>query len=209
MSKRICVEASKAAGSCVRGVIDLGRRTGKVGEAVKRCAEATADATKRLCAKIGNLFKRVSTDGQLAAWTEKQKDIFLQLGEQVFLGYQQKIENLLEQENIKRLLEQASECEKRKSEIKEAIAEQKRKMDEIEIFKRAEENLKSQDPRMRRVAIRVLERLSDKKAIPLLTKALEDPDPEVKERAAEVLHKLINSMKEEKPQPEQQPQLPG
>lgn len=204
MSKQICVEAGKAAGSCVRGVVELTRKTGKVGEVVKKCAVSTVDATKRFCAKVGNLFKRVSTDGQLAAWTEKQKDVFLQLGEQVFLGYQQRIENLLEQENIKNLLEQASECEKHKSEIKEAIVEQKRKMDEIVIFKRAKENLESQDPRMRRVAIRVFERLGDRKAIPLLTKALEDPDEEVRKHAREVLHKLINSAKQEKPEQQSQ-----
>jgi HEAT repeat protein len=192
MGKQICVQAGKTAGSCVRGVVSVSKKTGKVGTLIKKCVDSTANATIRMCARLGNLCKSISTDGQLAAWDEKQKDVYLRLGEEIFRGIKEKPESLLEQENVKNLLEQAGENESHIQEIKEATALQKHKMDGIAIFKQAKDNLQSKDPRMRRVAIRLFDRLGDKKAIPLLTKALEDPDSEVRERAARVLHKFAD-----------------
>ena len=190
----------------MRGVVLVSKKTGKVGALIKKCVDSTANATGRMCARLGNLCKSISTDGQLAAWDEKQKEVYLQLGEEIFRGIREKPENLLEQENVKNLLERAGENESHIQEIKEATALQKHKMDGIAIFKQAKDNLQSKDPRMRRVAIRLFERLGDKKAIPLLTGALEDPDSEVRERAARVLHGFVGTAKESDVPAEQVPE---
>ena len=66
-------------------------------------------------------------------------------------------------------------------------------MDALAIFKRAKSNLSSENPRVRKVAIRVMGKLGDRNAIPYINNMLEDSDPAVRAKAAEVLHMLVDS----------------
>ena len=179
MNKEICIRA----GSCVTGILN-------------KCIGSVEFAARKMCARIGGMFKRISTNDQIAACDEKQKEMYEQLGKQIFRGIKEKNENLLGQEKIKELVTQLSESERHAQKIEEVIAQRKRKMDEIVIFKQAKNNLQSNDPGMRRVAIRVFGRLGDKRAIPLLTRALEDPDGNVRECASQILHGFVDIVKE-------------
>jgi HEAT repeat protein len=183
MDKEICIRTGKTACSCITEILN-------------KCIGSAGFAARKMSAGIGGMFKRISADDQIAACDEKQKEMYGQLGQQIFRGIKEKNENLLEQEKIKELVTQLSESERNVQKIEEVIAQRKRKMDEIVIFKQAKNNLQSNDPGMRRVAIRVFGRLGDKRAIPLLTRALEDPDDNVRECASQILHGFVDIVKE-------------
>jgi len=195
VAKEICEKISNKVANCVRATFPICKGFGKVGELTKKGAETIFFSIKRLSAKLGNLRKRVSAESRFASYDEKQKVVLSELGGEVFYGLEDNKKDLLGHEPVKDLLKEARQYETSKREIKEEINLQKRRMDELAIFRRATLDLESDDPRIRRVAIRVLKRLDNKNAIPYLMKCLEDPDPEVRKKAQEALHSSLNSIK--------------
>jgi len=196
MAKEICEKVSNAAASCVRRTMFLRKGFEKMRNLTKKSADSLSYSFKRMKAKMGNLRKRVKDESRLASCDEKQKTVFAELGREVFYGNDDKKNNAIELEQVKKLLKEAKDYEKQKQEIMDEISIQKRKMDEIVIFRKAILNLENSDPRIRRVAIRVLDRLGSREAVSYLTRALEDTDPEVRHRAREVLHKLLEDIKD-------------
>jgi len=200
MDKKVCVTAGKTAGSVVRGAADLTesvrKGTSVIGQTLVSTCKATGQVLHEVSLKIGNLCSRVKTDSHFAYWESKQKEVFHKLGKELFILKESEKTDILEDKKVKELIEEAHSHEKEMQKIKDEMALQRQKMELAITLKRAEEDLKSTDPRIRRVAIRVLERIGAKEAIPYLTKALNDPDMEVRTRASEVMHKLINTVEQ-------------
>lgn len=203
MGKEICVKAGKTAGGVVRYVVDTIKKTGKIGnsigETISTGAKAVAEGWQSCCTGFDNFCKRIRYGSKTAAFESKQKDVFTRIGEKVFVEKELKKEedsNILEDIEMKEFLEKASSHEKEIQKIKDELAIQKQKMDTIAVIKRAKEDLENKDARIRRVAIRVLERVGTKEVIPYLSNVLNDPDSEVRERASDVMHKLVEKFKE-------------
>lgn len=206
--KEICIKAGATAGSIVRCLIDSVKKTGKAGESVVEAtgtlAKATSKECKTLCSKVDNFCKRIGYGGKVAGWESKQKEVFMKIGEKIFdekeLKHTASSSDILEEKEIKELLKNARIYEEEIQKLKDEIALQKQKMDTLAIIKRAEEDIERDDPRIRRVAVRVLERIGTRDVIPLITKALADPDSEVRQRAAEVMHRLADKFKVKVPE---------
>ena len=211
MDKQVCVTAGKTAGSVVRGASNLTesvrKGTSVISQTLVSTCKATGQILQEVSLKIGNLCSRVKTDSHFAYWENKQKETFHKFGQEIFRLTESGETNVLESKNIKELLEEARNCEKEMQKIKDEMAVQRQKMELAITLKRAETDLKSTDPRIRRVAIRVLERVGVKEAIPYLTGALNDPDMEVRTRASDVMHKLINATGESVQQAENAEQV--
>ena len=182
---------SNTAARFVRLTFSVFKSARKVGKLIKRGTSSVSYSAKRLRAKLVKLPKRISAESHCASFDEKQKTVFSELGKEVFYGLEGKRKDVLRVEIVKDLLKEAHNYESRKQEVRDKLSSQKRKIDEMVIFRRAILDLEHNDPRIRRVAIGVLKRLSNKDAIPYLTKSLEDPDPGVRERAREVLHLFL------------------
>lgn len=200
MAKEVCVKAGKAAGAVVRetaGVtVSIRKGSAAIGQTVVSTVKATGQAMQEVALKLGNLCSRVRTDSKLAYWETKQKEAFGKFGQEIFGLIETNVPAVFEEQKVKELLEEIRSCEKEIQSIKDEMAAQKQKIEIAMTMKRAESDLKSQDPRIRRVAIRILERIGNKDVLPHLTNALNDPDKEVRTRAAEVIHKLVNVARE-------------
>ncbi len=209
MAKKICERISNTAGRFVRltfSVVKSGRKAGKL---IRRTTTSVSYSAKRLRAKLVKLPKRISAEGHFASFDEKQKSVFSELGKEVFYGLEGKRKDVLSVEIVKDLLKEAHNYESSKQKIRDKLSSQKRKIDEIVIFRRATLDLEHDDPRVRRVAIGVLKRLSNKAAIPYLTKSLEDADPGVRERAREVLHLFLKKRRKSDEMGKKQKENPG
>ena len=199
MAKKVCVEAGKVAGSIVRSAADVtesvSKGTSVISQVIASTCKATGQALHEVTLKIGNLCSHLKTNSHFAYWETKQKEAFHKFGQEIFNLIVSEKPDVLEDKKVKELFEEAQNCEKEMQKIKDEMAIQRQKMEIAITLKRAEADLKSDDPRIRRVAIRVLERIGVKEAIPYLTVALNDADLEVRTRASEVMHKLVNSVK--------------
>lgn len=191
-----CVLVGKLVGSAYR---KMAEQTRKIRYFLGRAAGTVAEEVRVMTAKFGNLFKRVKTDGQLAHWEMKQKDDFAELGEEIFRLKEAELDSLFKEESILKILEQLKQDQAKLKEVKDAVYGQRRRMEEIIIFRHALDKLKNPEARVRRVALRVLERLGKKEAIPHLVNLLEDPDPEVRQRARDIIQVLTASA--ERPAP--------
>jgi len=191
----MCEKIGNTAARCVHLTFSVYKSVGRVGKLVGKTAGSVSYSFKRTWAKLNNLCKRVSAESRLASFDEKQRAVFSDLGKKVFHRLEEKGQDALSDDSVKKLLEEAHEYESRKGQIRNSMTLQKRRMDEIVIFRRATLDLQNEDPRVRRVAVRVLKRLGNRSAIPHLTKSLEDTDPEVRKVAKEALHVLVNEQK--------------
>jgi len=82
------------------------------------------------------------------------------------------------------------ECDDDIRKVKDELASKKRRWN----LKRRSEGLadiRSEDIKTRRVAVRILERIAGKSMIPVLTEVLNDPDPESPLPRVKGLHRLI------------------
>mgnify|MGYP001558279115 CR=1 FL=1 len=196
--KEVCITAGKTAGGIVHCFIDSLKKTGKVGETVIKvtdlCIKTTYKGYKTVVTKTDNFFKRIGYGGNLACWESKQKDVFMKLGEKLFnekkSNQDKSSGNIIKGEEVEGLLEKAKTCENEIQNIKDKIAIQSKKMDDIAIIKRAKKDMENKDARVRKVALRILERVGTKEVIPIISWALSDPDSEVKQRAVEIIARL-------------------
>ena len=209
MTKEICEKISNTAARFVRLTFSAFKSARKVGKLVKRGTSSVSYSAKRLRAKLVKLPKRISAESHFASFDEKQKSVFSELGKEVFYGLEGERKDVLSVEIVRDLLKEAHNYESRKQEIRDKLSSQKRKIDEVVIFRRAILDLEYDDPRVRRVAIGVLKRLSNKAAIPYLTKSLEDPDPGVRERAREVLHLFLKRPRKSEKTDRKEKENPG
>lgn len=187
--KGTCVAVGKCVGSTYRKVVE---KTSGLRHFFGKVTRSVGEETKVILAKVGNLFKRVKHDGHLAHWEMKQKDNFARFGEEIFRIKEAELDTMITDKDVKKIVEQIKEDQSHIQQIKDAMYAQKRHMEETLMFKRAVDELTSPESRMRRVALRVMERLGKKEAIPYLVKLLEDPDQEVRDRAREVIQKLTS-----------------
>ena len=185
--KGICVMVGKCVGSTYRKVIE---KTNSFMLFLGKASQSAGEEIREMFAKSDNLFRRVKNDGQLAHWEMKQKDNFAKFGEEVYRLKEAEINKLFKEGNVKQILEQIKKDQVQIDEIKDAMYAQQKRMSEIIIFKRALVELKSPEAHTRRVALRVMERINKKEAIPHLVNVLSDPDPEVRDRARELIQKL-------------------
>lgn len=199
MSKQICVEAGKVAGKVVRTTAGATQKAcgglASVGKSINPMVKSICDSTKNLCSKLGHLFSRVRKDSRLAVLEVRQKDVFQKIGQEVFSLLDSGKKDILENESAKDLLKEAGNYEKEMQKVKDEISLRMQKMEEREIFNRAKTELRDPDPRKRRIAIRILERIGTTEVLPILSECLRDSDNEVKSRAAITIEKIVGNLK--------------
>jgi len=178
--------------------------TGKVCEVTGRVAGSVVRKTTRgleeakgravaICRKVSSICKPAT-----ARIEEKRRDAFARLGAEAWNLYQAKVfKSIFQQEKVKKLVGELEQYEKEIQKEKEAIAAQKKTGWHRALLRKASTELKSKDPKVREAAIRALDKLGDKAAIPYLNRVLEDPDAQVRRSAADVLHKLVDISGEE------------
>jgi len=193
---KVCVKAGKVAGTVVR-------KTNKGVEKVK-------GGTMTICKKVGDIC-----GSRLRRLKTKKKKAVSKLGVEIWGLYEGKIfKSVFEQDRVKELVSEIEGYDKEIQELKKEIETRRKEKERRAIIKAARADLKSKDPGIRKAAIRVLDKLGDKSSIPYLNKVLDDPEKEVRESAAKVLHKLVNTVastapvtEEEKlPEPEEENQ---
>lgn len=184
-----CVAVGKYVGSTYRMI---GEKTRRIRHFLGKAVQAVAEEVKVITAKFGNLFKKVKTESQLAHWEMKQKDDFAKLGEEIFRLKEAELDSMFKEESILDILDQVKKDQTKLEEVKGVVYAQKKRMEEIIVFRHAVERLKNPEARARRVALRVLERLGKKEAIPHLVNLLEDPDPEVRKRVRDMIQELTS-----------------
>lgn len=214
MAKQISVQAGKIAGEVVRTTSQITKQTSAGCSIISRffysAVEAMNSAMKDVCARFGNLFTRIKEDSRLAVLETKQKDSLQELGKEVFSLFKDQEERVFENDKVKEFLSQVQNYENEIQKVKDEIAVQKQKMEERAIIERVKKELKSDNPRTRKVAIRILERIGNKEEIlELLSHNLNDPDPEVRVRVAELVHKLVNESVQQAPSQEPQQVQPA
>jgi hypothetical protein len=185
--KGTCVAAGKCVGTTYRKVSE---ETQKFGMFLEKSFQTVREEMKMIFARMGNLFKRVKTDGKLAHWEMKQRDNFAKLGEEIYRKKKSELNKLFNEENLKDIFAQIETDEEKIHEMKGINDKQRRRMEEMILFKHAIKELKSSEVKMRRVALRVLERLGKKEAISYLVELLNDPEPEIRSKASEIIQDL-------------------
>ena len=185
-----CVAIGKCSGSAYRSMAE---KSSRVGHYLDKAAKAVAAEAHMLWMRFGNLFKAIKTDSQLAHWEMKRKDDFAKLGEEIFRHKEPEIEHLIPDEDFQAIVSRVREDQDRIRSIEGEKSAQHRRMREMSVFKHATAQLDSSDPRMRRAALRVLERMGRTDAIPHISRLLHDLDDEVRARARAVIQKLSHS----------------
>lgn len=171
----VCEVAGEVAGTIVR-------------KATKGLEKVKAK-TVTICEKVGSVCKK-----RIARLERKKKDAFTRLGVELWNLYQKKVlKSVFEQNKVKKLI---VELEGHEGEIQriETEMEVKKKMREKRAsLRKAKADLKDEDPRVRKAAIRTLYKIGGNTAIPYLNKALDDSDEEIRESAASILQKLVDT----------------
>jgi len=177
----VCVKAGKAAGTIVR----------KTNEGVEKVKGGAMTICKKVGDICGSRLRRLKT---------KKKKAVGKLGTEIWNLYEGKIfKSVFEQDGVKELVSEIEDYDKEIQELKKEIETRRKEKERRAIIKAARADLKSKDPGIRKAAIRVLDKLADKSSIPYLNKVLDDPEKEVRESAAKVLHKLVNTVAAESP----------
>lgn len=185
--QEICDDFSEAADNAVRKTMKMLERMkgGFISSLIK-----SEEVTMTICEKISNLCKKQAS----TAYTKKNEAI-AKLGAEVWALYQDKVfKSIFQQDNVKKLIEELEVYEKEVREIEEKILAEKKEKERREKLRKAVSDIRSDDPRVKRSAIRVMEKIGGKEAIPYLNEVLDDPVSEVRESAARVLHKLVNDV---------------
>lgn len=193
MTTTICDAAGKAGGSVVKGTMDVTKyvknKVLAVGEKMKKAVRAVKNKIWSLCCKA-------KTKEDLSYWESQQKEVLQKIGQEVLTGTKLNASSVLEEKKVKAMIDDAQEIDKEIQKVKNEQALQKQKMELEETVERAKSDLKSENKKDRRVAVRILERIATRSMIPYLTELLSDSDPEVRSRASKTINKLVNSTEE-------------
>lgn len=192
--KGICVSVGKCVGSTYQATVGT---TTRVAFFFSNVVRTVADETTGICSRIGNLFKRVKGDSRLAHWEVKRKDDFAELGGEIYKLKGKNLESILEEEKVKKILEKVEEDQSEIQKIKDAITDQHKKMQRMVVYKHSMRQLQNPEPNVRRAALRVLERLNDRRAVPEVVALLSDPDAGVRAQARQVIHKIAGPKEKE------------
>jgi len=177
---KICEAAGKAAGTVAR----------KTEEGLGKVKEGTST----ICGRLGNLC-----GFELARLEKKREQIIAELGNEVWCLYHDKIyKSVFEQDTVKELVSKLNACEKEIKRIENELEAQRKKKEKKAALKEALSELKNKDPKVRKAAIRVIEKMNGNDAVKYLNKALKDKDSEVRKRAAEALKSVVNRTKSRK-----------
>ena len=188
--RSLCVVVGKYVGSACRKTVE---KTGTVRNFLGKAVKSVTGEARVMAVRVGNLFKKVKTNSQLAHWEMRQKDGFSKLGEEMFRAKGEEITRLFKDANVKKIVQQVQNSQGRIQNIKNEINGQQKRMDDLVMFRHATGELRNPDSRMRLVALRVLGKLGKREAIPCLVKLLDDPHQMVRRRASEVIQKLTKS----------------
>lgn len=182
-----CVAMGKCSGSMYRAVAENGSRIGRYMDAAAR---TVTDEARMMWLRLGNLVKSIKTNSQLAHWELKRKDDFAKLGEELFRRKESELERLVPDEDFKAVLQRVRKAQDRIRGIEDDRQAQNKRMREMTVFRHAAAQLRSPEPRIRRAALRVLEKLNRSEALPHIASLLKDPDDEVRARAREAINKI-------------------
>jgi len=172
-----------------------GRVAGSVARKTTAGLEKTKGRTATLCRKVSSICKPAT-----ARIEEKRRDVFARLGAETWNLYQAKVfKSVFQQEKVKKLVEEIEQYEEEIQKEKEAIVAQKKTEWHRALLRKARTDLKSKDAKTREATIRALDKLGDRAAIPYLDRVLNDPDAQVRRRAVDALHKLVDISGEEAP----------
>lgn len=195
---KICLTAGKVAGGIARKTAGIRSRIGGVclntSKGIKKICSEMAESPVSICKKLNNLYRTIKGKGSIASREEKEKDIFEELGEVTWGMYRNKCAtHIFENDRVMKILKDIENLDEEIKKRKTEMALQKEKMDAWVILRRAKINLESNNPKIRKVAILVLNKLSDNESIPHLNRMLDDPDMKIRKKAVEVMHNIINA----------------
>jgi len=173
---KVCVEAGKAAGTVVR----------KTNEGV----EKVKGGTMTICKRVGNIC-----GGEIKRLEKKKKKAVSRLGTEIWSLYGGKVfKSVFEQDAVKKLVREIEGYDRELDELRKKDEARKKAKARKAMIKKARTDLKSRSFDVRKAAIRVMDKLGDKSAIPYLNMVLDDKEKEIRESAAKVLHKLVNTV---------------
>jgi len=211
--KEICVKVGKTTGEIVHCFLDGIKKTGRLAKPafsfLDDISGTLLGGLERVFFKFGNVHALNKYERKIAEWQALQKEVYAQLGKAAYGEKEGKqgdeaagtVEDNIRSELTQKINYYDGEIQK----VREEMARQKDKMDEFTIVKRAKSDLRSRNPKVRRVAVRVLEKVSNRAAIPVVSRALNDPDPEVREEAVAVMYKLVDKVQGPSPAKEIRP----
>ncbi len=182
-----CVNIGKCVGSAYRSASGSACRITGLFRGAFRCV---SDGTAGVCARIDSFFGRIKGDSRLARIEVTQKENFAKLGGELFRLKGREIEGLVPGEKVKEIIAKLSLDEARIGEIKNQMRTQQKKMQEMVVYKHAMLHLRVSDPRVRRAALRVLEKLEMRECVSEVVALLEDADAEVRIQAQGLIQKL-------------------
>lgn len=184
-----CVNIGKCVGSAYRSVSGkAGRMAGFLNGALRRVSDGAAG----VCARVDNFFGRIKGDSRLAKMEMERREDFARLGGEIFRLKGREIEGIVPGEKVKEIVAKLSLDEVRIGEIRDQMRSQQKKMQEMAVFKHAMLHLRASDPRVRRAALRVLEKLQMKECMSEVVALLEDSDAEVRIQAQGLIQKLTH-----------------
>ena len=184
----VCDPVRKAGQQLKNGVIKMlawiKTGTGSLGRSLASAAAAARDRTPSVCCADPLEAKRERLE-------KAHKEILGRLGLETLAISRRNPPSAEDVEMVNKLTMEAQARETELLEIRDAIV-RKRQDREIDSLRRsAEADLKSPSANVRRVAVRVLDRVGKRETIPVLTAVLRDPDPDVRSSAAQTIHKLV------------------
>lgn len=185
--KSACVSLGKCVGTTVRSINE---KFSRAGELCSKSAQTFCDETRLIFARAGNLCKSVKNNSILSCWTTKQKDHFAQLGEEIYRLKGDRVKQIIKDRSVNKIVSNIKEYQNHINKVENEMRAQKKRMKEWVVYKHAISQLQNPQPRIRIVALRLLERLDKKSAISKVSQLLKDPEVEVRNRARQVLAKL-------------------
>jgi hypothetical protein len=182
-----CVTVGKCSGTVYRAITEqselLGRRLGGV-------ARSLTDELRLMWLRAENLMASIRNDSQLAHWEMKRRDDFARLGEELFERRKEELEAMYRDDDYQEIIGSLCDNEKRIGRIRDDRTARFKRMREATVFRHALAQLRSPEPRIRRAAMRIIEKIGRPEASAAVARLLQDPDTEVRVRAREALLKL-------------------
>jgi len=183
--KRVQVVSGKTAGILARETLAIAKRAGSVPSAIKARTAEVLEVT-------GKTLRVKKLRGDVKKWEKKKRAIFAKLGELIFELVERKAKNIERSKDIRSLLTELRKCEAEMRWIKSQTVEIEENSKEKIGYHEAIAGLSSKEKDIRLAAVKSLEQLGNKDAIPILAKRLEDPDSKVRQETIRVLHKIID-----------------
>jgi hypothetical protein len=193
----ICETAGKAGRSVVlgthRAMEYVKLKTAAVGGGIASVARNVVATMKRATGRWPTLcVPKKTEEAELSLLLDRNQEILAQLGKEKLKQSEESEPSSLLDPREKSLLEEARHSEREIQSVRDDLMRRKQDEEFARTTRRATSDLKSPDAQKRRIAVRLLERMATRDAIPALTGVLGDEDPDVRTRAARTIERLVH-----------------